>query len=49
MQSIYEKRPWLSSYPDGVAHDLETASATAIDDFNKSVLFPTRLPRGLLL
>ncbi|MGO9567575.1 MAG: class I adenylate-forming enzyme family protein [Desulfomonilaceae bacterium] len=38
MQSIYEKRPWLSSYPDGVAHDLETASATAIDDFNKSVL-----------
>ena len=38
MQSIYEKRPWLSSYPDGVAHDLETASATAIDDFNKAVL-----------
>jgi long-chain acyl-CoA synthetase len=38
MQSIYGKRPWLSSYPDGVAHDLETASATAIDDFNKSVL-----------
>ena len=38
MQSIYEKRPWLSSYPDGVAHDLETATATAIDDFNKSVL-----------
>ncbi|MGZ9190412.1 MAG: class I adenylate-forming enzyme family protein, partial [Nitrospira sp.] len=28
----------MSSYPDGVAHDLETASATAIDDFNKSVL-----------
>jgi len=38
MQSIYEKRPWLSSYPDGVAPDLETVSATAIDDFNKSVL-----------
>jgi long-chain acyl-CoA synthetase len=38
MQSTYEKRPWLSSYPDGVAHDLELGSATAIDDFNKTVL-----------
>jgi long-chain acyl-CoA synthetase len=44
MQSIYEKRPWLSSYPDGVAHDLETATATAIDDFNKSVLSRPNFP-----
>ena len=36
MQSIYEKRPWLSSYPDWVSHDLEITSATAIDDFIKS-------------
>ncbi|MBI4963650.1 MAG: AMP-binding protein [Desulfomonile tiedjei] len=37
MESVYEKRPWLSSYPDWVSHDLETGPATAIDDFNKSV------------
>jgi long-chain acyl-CoA synthetase len=37
MGSIYEKRPWLSSYPEWVAPDLETGSATAIDDFNKTV------------
>ncbi len=44
MQSIYEKRPWLSSYPAGVAHDLETAAATAIDDFNKAVLSSPDFP-----
>lgn len=33
MRSVYEKRPWLSSYPDWVSHDLEITSATARDDF----------------
>ena len=33
MASIYEDRPWLSSYPDWVSHNLETGSATAIGDF----------------
>ncbi len=36
MRSIYEKRPWLSSYPDWVSHDLEITSATARDDFIKT-------------
>ena len=36
MGSIYEKRPWLSSYPDWVSHDLEITSATARDDFIKT-------------
>ncbi len=36
MESIYEKRPWLSSYPDWVSHDLDIASATARDDFIKT-------------
>ncbi|MGO8880394.1 MAG: class I adenylate-forming enzyme family protein [Desulfomonilaceae bacterium] len=36
MESIYEKRPWLSSYPDWVSHDLDIASATARDDFVKT-------------
>jgi long-chain acyl-CoA synthetase len=35
MGSIYEERPWLSSYPEWVAHDLETGFATAADDFGK--------------
>ncbi len=37
MKSIYEQRPWLSSYPDWVSPDLETESATPIDDFSRSV------------
>ena len=36
MKSIYEERPWLSSYPDWSSPELETESATAIDDFVKS-------------
>ncbi len=36
MGSIYEKRPWLSSYPDWISHDFEITSATAIDDFTKT-------------
>ncbi len=33
MESIYEKRPWLNSYPDWVSDSLEIGSATARDDF----------------
>ena len=28
MDSIYEKRPWLKNYPDGVPQDLEITSDT---------------------
>jgi long-chain acyl-CoA synthetase len=37
MESMYEKRPWLKSYPDWVSPDLEFESATAIEDFNQAV------------
>ena len=37
MESLYDKRPWLNSYPDGVAPDLESGSATAIGDFVQAV------------
>ena len=36
MDSIYEQRPWLRNYPDGVPHDLEIASDTALNDFRRS-------------
>ena len=36
MRSIYQERPWLSSYPDWVPHDLDLAGFTAIEDFNFS-------------
>jgi len=36
MDSIYEKRPWLKSYPDWVPHDLEIGPETAIGDFMAS-------------
>ncbi len=38
MESMYEKRPWLRSYPDWVAPRPGDESATAIDDFNQAVL-----------
>ncbi len=34
--SIYEKRPWLKNYPEGVPHDIEIHNATAIGDFMAS-------------
>jgi len=34
--SIYQERPWLSSYPDWVPHDLDLAGFTAAEDFNFS-------------
>lgn len=37
MDYIYEKRPWLENYPEGVPHDLTVESKTALDDFNASV------------
>ena len=50
MQSIYEQRPWLSSYPEGVATDLETTSATAIDRFQPIRPFPgPTFPRSVIL
>ncbi len=36
MGSVYKKRPWLSSYPESVPHDLPITEATAIDDFISS-------------
>jgi long-chain acyl-CoA synthetase len=43
MKSIYEKRPWLKNYPDGVPHDIEIAAATALADFKASAV---RLPQA---
>lgn len=43
MRSIYQERPWLSSYPDWVPHDLDLAGFTAIEDFNFSA---TRRPEA---
>ena len=34
--SIYEKRPWLKNYPEGVPHDIEIRNVTAIGDFMTS-------------
>ncbi|MDH3799618.1 MAG: acyl--CoA ligase, partial [Desulfobacterales bacterium] len=36
MISIYEKRPWLKNYPEGVPHDIEIRNVTAIGDFMTS-------------
>ena len=41
--SIYEKRPWLSSYPTWVPPDLDTAGFTPIEDFKASA---TRRPEA---
>ena len=41
MDSIYEKRPWLKSYPEWVPHNLEITPDTALDDFRASA---ARLP-----
>ncbi len=41
--SIYQERPWLSSYPDWVPHDLDLAGFTAVEDFNFSA---TRRPEA---
>ena len=38
MESIYEQRPWLKHYPDGVPQDLEITSDTALSDFRKSAV-----------
>ncbi len=38
MDSIYEQRPWLKNYPDGVPHDLEITSDTALNDFRHSAV-----------
>jgi len=34
--SIYEKRPWLKNYPEGVPRDIEIGNETAIGDFMRS-------------
>lgn len=41
--SIYEKRPWLSSYPTWVPPDLDTAGFTPTEDFKASA---TRRPEA---
>ncbi len=44
MDSIYEKRPWLKNYPDGVPQDLEITSDTAINDFRRSAVGRPKAP-----
>ena len=44
MDSIYEKRPWLKNYPDGVPQDLEVTSDTAINDFRRSAVGRPKAP-----
>jgi long-chain acyl-CoA synthetase len=34
--SIYERRPWLKNYPEGVPHDLDLTADTALSDFLRS-------------
>jgi long-chain acyl-CoA synthetase len=34
--SIYEVRPWLKNYPEGVPHDLDITPDTALGDFVRS-------------
>jgi long-chain acyl-CoA synthetase len=36
MDSVYQKRPWLTSYPEWVPHDLNAGANTPIGDFLKS-------------
>ena len=44
MDSIYEQRPWLKNYPEGVPHDLEMTSDTALNDFKRSALSRPEAP-----
>jgi len=43
MSSIYEKRPWLSLYPEGIPSDLEVPNITALDIFEDTA---SRLPQA---
>ena len=36
MESVYERRPWLKNYPQGVPYDLDTTGFTALGDFRAS-------------
>jgi long-chain acyl-CoA synthetase len=44
MDSIYEQRPWLKNYPDGVPHDLEITADTALNDFRRSAVGRPKAP-----
>jgi long-chain acyl-CoA synthetase len=44
MDSIYETKPWLKNYPDGVPQDLEITSDTAINDFRRSAANRPKAP-----
>ena len=37
MNSIYEARPWLTTYPEWAPHHIESPSTTALDDFDSEV------------
>lgn len=44
MGSIYDTRPWLASYPEGVPHTLDAGSATALGDFVRTATeYPQRI------
>lgn len=36
MDSLYQKRPWLKTYPDWIPADIPVPGNTALDDFQKS-------------
>ena len=36
LDSIYQKRPWLQTYPDWIPADIPVPGNTALDDFQKS-------------
>ena len=44
MDSIYEKRPWLKSYPEWAPHYLEISGKTALDDFRASAISRPEAP-----
>jgi long-chain acyl-CoA synthetase len=44
MDSVYEKRPWLKSYPEWAPHDLEISEKTALDDFRVSAVSRPEAP-----
>ena len=44
MTSIYERRPWLKNYPEGVPYDLDITPDTALSDFVRSATRKAEAP-----
>jgi len=42
--SIYERRPWLKNYPEGVPYDLDITPDTALSDFVRSATRKAEAP-----